>query len=54
MATKKRIDVVLTDEELDFLKILADRDDKTLQEVMRDLFYLQLREERDYYEESGY
>lgn len=48
----KRIDVRLTEEELHFLKWLAKRDDQTLSEELKALFYLQLREEMDLYEEE--
>ena len=48
----KRIDIRLTEREYEFLKWLADRDDVILQEELKALFYLQLREEMDLYEEE--
>lgn len=52
MAINKNIKVGLHDEELDFLKWLAKRDNITVQEEMRSLFFLQLREEMDLYNEE--
>lgn len=49
---KKRIDVAFTEEEYKFIKWLADRDEITVQEELKQLFYLQLREERDLYLEE--
>ena len=51
-AINKRIDVRLTEEEIHFLKWLAKRDDQTLSEELKTLFYLQLREEMDLYLEE--
>ena len=48
----KRIDVRLTEEEHKFLQWLAKRDDQTLSEELKTLFYLQLREEMDLYQEE--
>lgn len=48
----KRIDIRLTERELKFLNWLAKRDDQTLSEELKALFYLQLREEMDLYEEE--
>ena len=45
----KRIDVKLTEEEHNFLKWLAKRDGVTVNEELKALFYLQLREEMDLY-----
>lgn len=53
MATTKRIEVKLTDKELQLVKWLADRDDYTVAEELRTLFYLQLREEVDLYEDEA-
>lgn len=53
MATTKRIEVKLTDKELQLVKWLADRDDYTVAEELRALFYLQLREEMDLYEDEA-
>ena len=48
----KRIDIRLTEREFKFLNWLAKRDDKTLSEELKALFYLQLREEMDLYEDE--
>ena len=53
MAIAKRIDVKLTDKELQFVKWLADRDDYSVSEELRTLFYLQLREEMELYEDEA-
>lgn len=53
MATTKRIEVNLTDKELQLVKWLADRDDYTVAEELRALFYLQLREEMELYEDEA-
>lgn len=53
MATAKRIDVKLTDKELQLVKWLADRDDYSVSEELRTLFYLQLREEMELYEDEA-
>ncbi len=53
MATTKRIEVKLTDKELQLVKWLADRDDYTVAEELRALFYLQLREEMELYEDEA-
>jgi hypothetical protein len=45
----KRIDVRLTEEEHNFLKWLAKRDNVSLNEELKALFNLQLREEMDLY-----
>ena len=52
MAKTKHIDVVLHDEELDFLKWLAKRDGVTVKEEMKMLFNLQLSEEMELYNEE--
>ena len=49
---KRRIDVILTDEEVDFIKWLAKRDKVSAGEEMRMLFNLQLREEMELYNEE--
>ena len=46
----KRIDIRLTEKEYRFLQWLAKKDDQTLNEELKTLFYLQLREEMDLYE----
>ena len=46
------MDVRLTDEEFEFLKWLAKRDNLTIKNEMRCLFNLQLREEMDLYNEE--
>ena len=57
---RRRIDVVLTNEESKFIKWLAKRDKVSAGEEMRMLFNLQLREEMELYnaerilEERGY
>lgn len=48
----KRINVILTDEEADFIKWLAKRDKVSAGEEMRMLFNLQLREEMELYNEE--
>ena len=48
----KRINVILTDEEVDFIKWLAKRDKVSAGEEMRCLFNLQLREEMELYNEE--
>lgn len=48
----KRIDIRLTEKEYSFLQWLAERDDQTLNEELKTLFYLQLREEMDLYLEE--
>lgn len=53
MAIAKRIDVKLTDKEMQFVKWLADRDDYSVSEELRALFYLQLREEMELYEDEA-
>lgn len=53
MATAKRIDVKLTDKELQLVKWLADRDGQTVSEELKTLFYLQLREEMELYEDEA-
>ena len=53
MAIAKRIDVKLTDKELQLVKWLADRDDYSVSEELRALFYLQLREEMELYEDEA-
>lgn len=53
-AITKRITVNLTEEQMEFIKKLAEHDGCTISEAMQNLFYLQLREEMDYFEESGY
>lgn len=53
MAIAKRIDVKLTDKELQLVKWLADRDDYSVSEELRTLFYLQLREEMELYEDEA-
>lgn len=52
MAVNRNIKVALHDNEYDFLKWLAKRDGVTVSEELRQLFYLQLREEMDLYEEE--
>ena len=49
---KRNIDVILTDEEMAFLKWLANRDGVTIKNEMRCLFNLQLREEMELYNEE--
>ena len=49
---RRRIDVVLTDEEVEFLKWLSARDKATFSDEMRMLFNLQLREEMELYNEE--
>lgn len=53
MITNKRINVKLTEEEYDFLKWLAKRDSVTVSKEMQMLFYLQLSEEMELYEEES-
>lgn len=50
MTTSKRIEVKLTDKEMQLVKWLADRDDYSVSEELKTLFYLQLREEMELYE----
>ena len=52
MAKNRNIKVVLNDDDEKFLKALAERDGIDLQREMRQLFYLQLREEMELYEEE--
>ena len=49
---RRRIDVVLTNEESKFIKWLAKRDKVSAGEEMRMLFNLQLREEMELYNEE--
>ena len=49
---KKRIDVAFTEEEYKFLEWLAKRDDETVQEKIKSLFYYQLQVEKDLYLEE--
>lgn len=49
---RRNVDVILTDEEFEFLKWLAKRDNLTIKNEMRCLFNLQLREEMDLYNEE--
>lgn len=49
---RRNIDVILTDEEMDFIKWLAKRDNMTVKNEMRCLFNLQLREEMELYNEE--
>lgn len=53
MAIAKRIDVKLTDKEMQLVKWLAERDDYSVSEELRALFYLQLREEMELYEDEA-
>ena len=53
MAIAKRIEVKLTDKEMQLVKWLADRDDYSVSEELRALFYLQLREEMELYEDEA-
>lgn len=53
MAIAKRIDVKLTDKEMQLVKWLADRDGYSVSEELRTLFYLQLREEMELYEDEA-
>lgn len=53
MAIAKRVDVKLTDKEMQLVKWLADRDDYSVSEELRALFYLQLREEMELYEDEA-
>lgn len=53
MAISKRIDVKLTDKEMQLVKWLADRDGQTVSEELKTLFYLQLREEMELYEDEA-
>ena len=53
MAISKRIDIKLTDKEMQLVKWLADRDDYSVSEELRALFYLQLREEMELYEDEA-
>lgn len=48
----RNMDVMLTDEEFEFLKWLAERDKVTVKQEMRCLFNLQLREEMELYNEE--
>lgn len=48
----RHIHVVLNEEENDFIKWLAKRDNVTVGEELRMLFYLQLREEMELYNEE--
>lgn len=50
----KRISITLTQKEYEFIKILSKRDNTSVSETLQNLFYLQLREEIDYFEECGY
>lgn len=50
----KRISVTLTPKEYEFIKVLAERDNQTVNQTLQNLFYLQLREEMEYFEECGY
>lgn len=52
MARNRNIKVTLHDEEYDFLKWLAKRDNITVGEEMKMLFNLQLSEEMDLYLEE--
>lgn len=52
MARNRNIKVTLHDEEYDFLKWLAKRDNVTVVEEMKMLFNLQLSEEMDLYLEE--
>ncbi len=52
MARNRNIKVTLHDEEYDFLKWLAKRDNVTVGEEMKMLFNLQLSEEMDLYLEE--
>jgi len=52
MARNRNIKVTLHDEEYDFLKRLAKRDNVTVGEEMKMLFNLQLSEEMDLYLEE--
>ncbi|MBQ0074475.1 MAG: hypothetical protein KBT34_09800 [Prevotella sp.] len=49
---RKRIEICLNEREYKFLEWLADRDDETFQQELQQLFYLQLREEMDLYEDE--
>lgn len=53
MAIAKRIDIKLTDKEMQLVKWLADRDGQTVSEELKTLFYLQLREEMELYEDEA-
>lgn len=53
MATAKRINVNLTEKEMQLLQWLADRDGQTVSEELKTLFYLQLREEMELYEDEA-
>lgn len=48
----KRIDVRLTEEEHSFLQWLAKRDGITINEELKALFHLQLREEMELYQDE--
>ena len=48
----RHIHVFLNEEENDFIKWLAKRDNVTVGEELRMLFYLQLREEMELYNEE--
>ena len=50
----KHISVTLTPKEYEFIKTLAERDNQTVNQTLQNLFYLQLREEMEYFEECGY
>ena len=52
MAKNRNIKVTLHDEEYDFLKWLAKRDNITVAEEMKCLFNLQLSEEMELYNEE--
>lgn len=49
----KRIEVHLTKEDVRFVKWLADRDNVSFQRELKQLFYLQLSEEKDLYLEES-
>lgn len=53
MAIAKRINVNLTEKELQLVQWLADRDGQTVSEELKTLFYLQLREEMELYEDEA-
>lgn len=52
MATNKRITVALTPEEMDFITWLAKRDKVSVGRELRQIFYTELRELIDLYEEE--
>ena len=46
----RNIKICLTDEQYDFIKWIAKRDGVTISEELQNMFYLQLSEDMNYYE----